>query len=365
MSAPDAPQVAAHGAARCGGLVDAIRRWIAFWDEREPPTCLALIRILIGVAVLFDLVTLAAHGATTWLWAPAEAGGAAAWDAADPPLLFRVVAPTAAGAWALWGGLALSAFCVAVGFRTGVAALAHVFFSVQAALINGPADRAIDRLIRIVLLILVLSPAGRVWSLDARLSTGRFSGDLTPRGAWARYLIVTQLVITYFSAGLAKGGTYWYPWGGYNALYLTLQDPIFSVAAGAPWLEQPLPYFATRLATAVTQMAINIADTRTWRSLPKEFQYARLPTPEEEAEAQAALVLSEIRDVRNPSPALAAGFLRAIGVGSALAPEGVDRIIDGEFHQLVAIDPEGRMPPSARTALAEIIARAVNQFAGL
>ncbi len=34
-----------------------------------------------------------------------------------------------------------------------------------------------------------------------------------------------------------------------------------------------------RLATAVTQMAINIADTRTWRSLPKEFHYARLPTP--------------------------------------------------------------------------------------
>ena len=34
-----------------------------------------------------------------------------------------------------------------------------------------------------------------------------------------------------------------------------------------------------RLATAVTQMAINIADTRTWHSLPKEFHYARLPTP--------------------------------------------------------------------------------------
>lgn len=34
-----------------------------------------------------------------------------------------------------------------------------------------------------------------------------------------------------------------------------------------------------KLATAVTQAAINIADTRTWRSLPKEFQYARFPTP--------------------------------------------------------------------------------------
>ena len=34
-----------------------------------------------------------------------------------------------------------------------------------------------------------------------------------------------------------------------------------------------------QLATAVTQIAINVADTRTWRSLPKEFHYARLPTP--------------------------------------------------------------------------------------
>ncbi len=42
-----------------------------------------------------------------------------------------------------------------------------------------------------------------------------------------------------------------------------------------------------KLATAVTQAAINVADTRTWRSLPKEFQYARLPTP-----ADRRLVLS-------------------------------------------------------------------------
>jgi uncharacterized protein len=34
-----------------------------------------------------------------------------------------------------------------------------------------------------------------------------------------------------------------------------------------------------KLATAATQAAINIADTRTWRSLPKEFHYVRLPAP--------------------------------------------------------------------------------------
>lgn len=34
-----------------------------------------------------------------------------------------------------------------------------------------------------------------------------------------------------------------------------------------------------QLATAVTQAAVNIADTRSWTTLPKEFQIARIPTP--------------------------------------------------------------------------------------
>lgn len=35
----------------------------------------------------------------------------------------------------------------------------------------------------------------------------------------------------------------------------------------------------TKIATAALQSAINIADTRTWQTLPKQFQLARLPTP--------------------------------------------------------------------------------------
>jgi hypothetical protein len=35
----------------------------------------------------------------------------------------------------------------------------------------------------------------------------------------------------------------------------------------------------TQLGTAVFQMAVNIADLRTWTTLPKEFQVCRVPTP--------------------------------------------------------------------------------------
>lgn len=35
----------------------------------------------------------------------------------------------------------------------------------------------------------------------------------------------------------------------------------------------------SKVATGVTQAAVNIADTRTWTTLPKEFQYCSFPTP--------------------------------------------------------------------------------------
>jgi hypothetical protein len=37
--------------------------------------------------------------------------------------------------------------------------------------------------------------------------------------------------------------------------------------------------FASQIGTAVAQVAVNIADTRTWTTLPKEFQVCRLSTP--------------------------------------------------------------------------------------
>jgi hypothetical protein len=230
-----------------------LARWVAFWDEREPPTALALIRMTIALVMLIDLAAIGWHGVATWLWAPLEAGGMLAWDAADAPLFYRFLPPTAASAQLLWLGLVLSLLCVGAGFCTRAAALAYVWLSAQAALINGPADRAIDRAIRIMMLILVLSPAGRVWSVDARLETGSFRGSLEPAPAWPRYLILGQLVLIYFGAGLAKGGTYWYPWGGYRALYLTLQDPILA-AADFSWLAQPLPFRLTQAATALTHL---------------------------------------------------------------------------------------------------------------
>ncbi|MBA4148606.1 MAG: hypothetical protein H0X66_10875 [Verrucomicrobia bacterium] len=45
--------------------------------------------------------------------------------------------------------------------------------------------------------------------------------------------------------------------------------------------EDAFTRIAVALATATAQAAVNIADTRTWTTLPKEFQFCRIATPED------------------------------------------------------------------------------------
>lgn len=227
--------------------------WVTFWDERERPTALALIRIALAAVVLVDLATAMGHGVVAWLWAPGEASGIALLNPADAPLFYRIFPATSGSAVLLWLGLVASALGVGLGCFTRGSALLHVCLSAQAALINSPADRAIDRAIRIMLLILAFSPAGQLWSVDAKRETGSFRGAPGVAPAWSRYLILGQLVLLYWAASLAKSGTHWYPWGSYRALYFTLQDPIMATR-DFRWLNEPLPYFATQLATAATHL---------------------------------------------------------------------------------------------------------------
>jgi hypothetical protein len=51
----------------------------------------------------------------------------------------------------------------------------------------------------------------------------------------------------------------------------------------------------TQIATAAYQMAVNIADTRTWTTLPKEFQVCRFPTP-----ADGKIELSTANGIKMP-----------------------------------------------------------------
>jgi hypothetical protein len=228
-----------------------ISRWVAFWDEKEPPTTLVAVRVLLALVMLYDLILVGIHGVPAWLWAPVTDGGVV--HLSDPPLLYRLFPQTSSTAIGLWVVLMICIVCFGVGFFTRTAALLFVVAYAQAAMINDYGDRGIDRAVRIVMLILAFSGAGKAWSVDAWWKTKSFRGDGVLVGSWARRLVLCQLVLLYCAAGFSKGGTRWYPWGGYTALYVILQDPIFAVTDFS-FLAHPILYFSTRAATAVTHL---------------------------------------------------------------------------------------------------------------
>ena len=226
-----------------------IERWVRLLDEREPPTVLALIRILLSATVLFDLAVVGLLDLPVWLWAPIDQGGTSPTANAEAAFIYRLLPPTPAGAWALYTALVLSALAFGVGIFTRTSGALFVLFYAQSQLLNDVGDRGIDRAIRIVILILCFSAAGRAYSLDARIRTGSFRGDGAPEPAWPRYLILGQLVVMYTAAGLSKSSTLWLPWGGHAALYVILSEPIYATRDFSS-LAHPVLYFLTQIGTA-------------------------------------------------------------------------------------------------------------------
>jgi hypothetical protein len=238
---------------------------VRFFDEREKPTALALIRILVAITVVYDLIVVAALDLPVWLWAPIDQGGVSPTATRDSAAWFyKVFEPSANSAMGLYAGLLISAVSLGLGFFTRTSALVYVLLSAQSSMLNDVGDRGIDRAIRIVVLILAFSAAGRAYSVDARIATGSFRGDGKEAMAWPRYLVLGQLVVMYTAAGLSKSATLWLPWGGHAALYVILNEPIYAVRDFG-FLAHPVLYFFTRIGTAAS---------RTWELLAPVVVFA-------------------------------------------------------------------------------------------
>jgi hypothetical protein len=228
---------------------------VRLFDEREKPTALALIRILVALTVVYDLAVVAHLDLPVWLWAPIDQGGVSPTATRDAAAWFyRVFPATGDSAWLLYFALFATSVSLGIGFFTRTSAFLYVIFSAQSSMLNDVGDRGIDRAIRIVVLILAFSAAGRAYSLDARIKTGSFRGDGAEAMAWPRYLVLGQLVVMYMAAGLSKSATLWLPWGGHGALYVILNEPIYAVTDFG-FLAHPVLYFFTQLGTA---------SSRTW-----------------------------------------------------------------------------------------------------
>ena len=227
--------------------------WVRFWDQREHPRTLALVRILLALVVLFDFVEIWRLGLVTPLLGVQEVGGWAdvMGRKATPPV-YWFLPPEAWVPVAHHALLVLSAFCLLIGFFTRTSSVVLMLLWVQIQLTMPMSDRAIDLLCRNILMIFAFSGAGNAWSVDARMSQGTWRGG-AEIGSWARYLIITQLVIMYFTAGVQKVGFSWLPWGYFTALYIILQDPAIARFDFSYLRNQPF-FFATQVGTFVTMI---------------------------------------------------------------------------------------------------------------
>lgn len=224
--------------------------WVDLWDRREAPLSLALCRVLLGLVVVFDIGLMAPLDLVQVMFGTAEFGGLARLeDYRKVPELYELVEPSEGLATAFFGVLLGSAVLFTVGLATRLSGLVLLLAWAQWALLLPWADRGIDMLMRNAVLLLVLSGSGRALSLDARLRTGSWLGDGRSVTAWPRYLLVVQLVIVYFAAGVSKVASSWLPVGDWSALYIAMRDPAFrKLEVETLHLVYPL----TQLGTAVS-----------------------------------------------------------------------------------------------------------------
>jgi hypothetical protein len=211
---------------------------------------LAAVRILVAAVVLYDLLSVVQLDLVTALFGPLQDGGIGnPMGRKSVPWIYQWFAPEAGTAVAATWVAILAAGLLLVGAGTRIAAVVLVLVWAQLAQVLPPSDRGIDMLLRNAVVVLAMSGCGKVWSIDARLRSGRFSGDGELVKAWPRLLLVCQLLLLYATAGIQKVGLSWTPMGDWSALYIVLRDPAFAVLSNAT-LDRF--YWVTQLATAVT-----------------------------------------------------------------------------------------------------------------
>ncbi|MCA9494761.1 MAG: HTTM domain-containing protein [Myxococcales bacterium] len=255
-------------------MIAAWQAWVRLWAEREHPRSLALVRILLGSCIAWDLLQIRWYGVVTALFGVQEIGGMSdSLTRAHTPLWYQIVPGTEAGASALHAAMVTLALCLTAGFFTRTSALLLLLAWGQFADILPAADRGIDTLCRDVLALFVFAEAGRWLSLDALISTGSIWGDGKTIGAWARKLLVVQIVAMYFLAGIQKTGMHWWPPGHFAALYFILQDPAIA-RFDFTWLDRQPFFLLTQLGslgTLVFQDSYPIVLLlRYWRSTPEK-----------------------------------------------------------------------------------------------
>ena len=200
------------------------RAWLDLLRHREVGTGLAWFRMLVGIALLWELCGPLLTESVELLWFTATDGG---YQTARGPGGWRWRPLGGTSPTAVYQMLAVG-IAAALGTILGVGGRIAPFVGLQAFIaltrLNGSAGGGDDFLLSNMLWLLVLANANATGSLTARWRTGRF-WPVVPVAAWPRYLVLVQLVVMYTSTGLQKMSHHWVPWGDLSALWYILLQP--------------------------------------------------------------------------------------------------------------------------------------------
>lgn len=176
------------------------RARLAGWLERPVDgSSLALLRILFGLILIGGTVRFLLEGWVEVLFV-------------EPRVFLKYWGFSWVRVWPRWGmyahyvALGLLAAAITVGYRTRVAAALFCLGFTYVELMDVTNYLNHYYLVSLLAVLMVVTPVGRMWSLDAR--HGREPATETVP-AWCLYLLRFQIAVVYVNAGLAKLGSDW------------------------------------------------------------------------------------------------------------------------------------------------------------
>ena len=207
-------------------------RWVSHCEREVDIRPIALMRIFVALCILGDLLRVAQLGLVDDFFLPYGDGGLSGIEESWW-LLDDVVGADRAGFLA-YGVTLVCAAMIALGIGVRPAIVIGVLFYAQLGHGYPPGDRAIDRVLRLMLMFLLFTPAHRKWALS-NVVFGQPAVEVA-RG-WIYDLVKWFLIVMYLCAGVGKlqNNPDWLGLGTYSPLYRILTDPLASNLDPAAW----------------------------------------------------------------------------------------------------------------------------------
>ena len=202
------------------------KRWVDFWSETESGSSIAMVRISIGLTLLYTCCSPYLGGVWEAIWVDESYGGIRHYK--KVPWLLELLggATPFAVETMLWLGIA-SSFGLILEIAGRLSALMGMVVMNTISWHNPLATGGHDDLIANALWLLVFVQNDCTHSLSCKFRTGQWTSE-TQVYSIVRRLLVTQLIIMYASTGLQKVSAHWIPFGELDALWYILQQPTWS-----------------------------------------------------------------------------------------------------------------------------------------